>query len=62
MIVDYGVVYVFHVYFDLCIVYGVGICVLFMVLGLVLFIWCSLSCRMFLFHESGCCLLGCYVV
>ena len=36
--VDYGGVYVFHVCFDLCIVYGVGICDVEGVWGVVIFI------------------------
>ena len=43
--IDYGDMYVFHVCFDLCVVYGVGVC------GLV----CVVECCLFL--ASGCCLL-----
>ena len=48
--VEYGGVYVFHVCFDLCVVYGVDVC------GAV----CIVESRLFL--TSGCCMLCCYVV
>ena len=52
--VYYSGVSVFHVHFDLCVVYGIGICV--DVCGVV----CVVECCLFL--ESGSCLLCCYVV
>ena len=50
--VAYGCVYVFHACFDLCVVYGVRICV--DVYGVV----CVVECV----FKSECCLLFCYVV
>ena len=52
--VDYGGVNVFHVCFDLCVLYGVGIFV--DVYGVA----CVVERCMV--HESVCCLLCCYVV
>ena len=48
-----GGVYVFHVCFDLRVVYGIGICI----------DVCDVVCvvERCLFLESGCCLLCCYV-
>ena len=64
--VDYGGVYVFHVYFDLCIGYGVGVCVgvcdnVCVVVGAVVcVVVCVVVCGLFL--ASGCYLLSCDVV
>ena len=46
ILVYYGGVYVFHVYFDLCVVYGVGVC------GVI----CVIECCLFLGPRC------CYVV
>ena len=52
--VDYDIVNVFHVCLDLCVVYGVGVCV--NVCGVVcVVVYC-------LFLTSGCCLLCCDIV
>ena len=47
--VEYGGVYVFHVYFNLCVVHGVGICD--DICGVV----CVVECCLFI--ASGCCVV-----
>ena len=51
--VDYGGVYVFHVCFYLCVIYGVGVCV--DVCGVVYIVEC-------VFFVYGCRLLSCDLV
>ena len=52
--VEYGGVYVFHVCFDLCVLYGIEVCVI-----ILCDVVCVVECCMFL--GSGCCVF-CFVV